>query len=455
LFVVGNDGGIYSTWWNPTDGWDRNHNWFRIGRGDQNVPEGNTVTAVARQPAEAAGAPDFTDWLEVDAERNVAKGTLHRVPVSLSGSDVGAASVTDRTFTGFAEPFFSPTVSTSDALEIRGLPGYSYALTFGSPVRDPVLHFASLASKVAFSPGTVVSKVAGQNTFTVSDSSVTGAVGPSGQTGDANGTVRLSGEFDFLSFSVTPVFVAAQGDGIWVQVGAAAAAPPPPPPAPARATDLFVVGHNGGIYGTWGQEGQPWANWSRIGYNEFVVVHFKSLLPLTPAINTFINTQFTALEQLLAGFEIRVFRATTEGLSGNPALAHLVSLDVGDCDGSPTEEQEDLFANRNDAGPDDLVVYIVQTLQGGAGNFVGCATHPDDQPGAAIVQNAANWLLAHEIGHVLDLDHVDTTPATNADFLMWPNTAWTNVPPDLTADEVETILDSDFTRACSPNRSGW
>ena len=30
LFVVGNDGGIYSTWWNPAEGWDLNHNWFPI-----------------------------------------------------------------------------------------------------------------------------------------------------------------------------------------------------------------------------------------------------------------------------------------------------------------------------------------------------------------------------------------------------------------------------------------
>jgi hypothetical protein len=50
LFVVGTDGGIYSTWWNPNDGWDRNHNWFRIGRAENNVPPGSVVSAIARQP---------------------------------------------------------------------------------------------------------------------------------------------------------------------------------------------------------------------------------------------------------------------------------------------------------------------------------------------------------------------------------------------------------------------
>ena len=50
LFVVGNDGGIYSTWWNPSDGWEGNHNWFRIGQPQHNVPPGSVVTAIARNP---------------------------------------------------------------------------------------------------------------------------------------------------------------------------------------------------------------------------------------------------------------------------------------------------------------------------------------------------------------------------------------------------------------------
>ncbi len=45
LFVVGNNGGIYSTWWDGS--W---HDWFRIGPEAANVPNTNTVTALARQP---------------------------------------------------------------------------------------------------------------------------------------------------------------------------------------------------------------------------------------------------------------------------------------------------------------------------------------------------------------------------------------------------------------------
>jgi hypothetical protein len=50
LFVVGNHGEIMSTWWSPNEGWDSNHNWFRIGQSQHNVPPGSVVTAIARKP---------------------------------------------------------------------------------------------------------------------------------------------------------------------------------------------------------------------------------------------------------------------------------------------------------------------------------------------------------------------------------------------------------------------
>jgi hypothetical protein len=183
--------------------------------------------------------------------------------------------------------------------------------------------------------------------------------------------------------------------------------------------------------------------------DECIVVHFKSLLRITQTIQGFIDAQFLALAQLFARSKIGVDLGTTEDLSGNPNLAHLVTLDVGPCLlGQPTQEHNDLFANRNNARADDLVIYIVQSLQGGMGNFAGCATHPGGQPGAAIVQSSALWLLAHEVGHVLGLRHVDDTVPTNRDFLMWPNTGWTNVPPDISGGERSTMLSSNLTDPC-------
>jgi hypothetical protein len=189
----------------------------------------------------------------------------------------------------------------------------------------------------------------------------------------------------------------------------------------------------------------PISNW---GWDrEFIVVHFKSLVPITATIQGFMDTQFGKMQELFAPFRIDVRRGTTQNLSGDPALASLLALDVGPCFlGQPTQEHIDLFEHRDNAAANDLVIYVVQTLVGGNGNLVGCATHPDNQPGAAIVRNNGLWLTAHEVGHVLGLFHVATTPSTNSDSLMWPNIAWTNVPPDISGTEVTTMEASSLTR---------
>ena len=184
-------------------------------------------------------------------------------------------------------------------------------------------------------------------------------------------------------------------------------------------------------------------------YTQILNVHFKSLLVINNAINTFIDTQFNEMETLFLDGGVLAIRGTTEDLSVNMQLQPLQNLNVGQCLlGQPTQDQNTLFQNRNNAGVNDLVVYIVNTLIGGAGNFVGCATHPNGQPGCAIVQINANWLLSHEIGHVLGLPHVATTPSTNSDFLMWPNISWTNTPPIISNNEYNTMLKSNLTSNC-------
>jgi Hemopexin/Matrixin len=185
----------------------------------------------------------------------------------------------------------------------------------------------------------------------------------------------------------------------------------------------------------------PISNW---GWDrEFVVVHFKSLLPVDSTLRGYIDTQFTAMQRLFAPLRIDVRRGTTEDLSGDDDLADLLALDVGPCLlGQPTDEHVELFSNRNNAADDDLVVYVVDTLEGGSGNFVGCATHPDDQPGAAIADNiSGSWLTAHEVGHVLGLRH-----STDQDDLMWKRIDWTNPPPDLSSGEAGTMRGSNLTR---------
>ena len=97
---------------------------------------------------------------------------------------------------------------------------------------------------------------------------------------------------------------------------------------------------------------------------------------------------------MFAPLRIDVRRGTTEDLSGDDDLDRLLALDVGPrFRRQPTDEHDDLCAHRKNAAGKDLVAYIVDTLLGGSGDLLGCATHPDGQPGAAIVDNVgARWL---------------------------------------------------------------
>ncbi len=122
-------------------------------------------------------------------------------------------------------------------------------------------------------------------------------------------------------------------------------------------------------------------------------------------------------ELYIGGGNIGVIRGTTEDLSGDPSLISLQNLNVGSCvSGSTTTDQDTLFAHRNNVGANDIVVYLVSSLIGGTGNFVGCAAHPANEPACAVVEvAAARWLTAHEVGHILGLSHVN-----NSDRLMNP-----------------------------------
>ena len=94
---------------------------------------------------------------------------------------------------------------------------------------------------------------------------------------------------------------------------------------------------------------------------------------------------------------IAVQHASTENLN----LPTLNDVDVGECMlGQTTAEQNQLFANRNNAGAQRVVVYFVRST---VPPFNGCAAHPAGRPGAVVAQGATQWTLGHEVGHVLGL----------------------------------------------------
>jgi len=161
-------------------------------------------------------------------------------------------------------------------------------------------------------------------------------------------------------------------------------------------------------------------------------LHVKILTNPTIAINRMI----AAMQQVYEAVGIRVQRVSTENLD----LPALRDVEVGRCrSGTVTEEQTNLFSHRNNAWGNDVVVYFVRST---VPAFNGCAAYPDGQPGAVVAQIATQWTLAHEVGHVLSLVHVN-----NNNRLMTGNgtTNITNPPPDLTSTEVNAMRASTLT----------
>jgi hypothetical protein len=165
---------------------------------------------------------------------------------------------------------------------------------------------------------------------------------------------------------------------------------------------------------------------------ECLRLHIKVLT--NPTIS--IERMMTAMQQVYEAVGIRVHRVSTETLN----LPALNDVDVGSCvAGLVTTEQTQLFGNRRNAWGTDVVIYFVRST---VPSYNGCAAHPAGQPGAVVAQVASQWTMAHEVGHVLGIWHVNDN-----NRLMTGNGTYniTNPPPDLISTEVNTMRGSNLT----------
>lgn len=105
-----------------------------------------------------------------------------------------------------------------------------------------------------------------------------------------------------------------------------------------------------------------------------------------------------------------------------------------------TPEQDALFAHRGTAGANDICVYYVRST---VPAYNGCAAHSPGQPAVVVAAWAPLWTLAHEVGHVLGLRHVDDDTR-----LMTGNgtSRITAALPSLVRSEIEILRASPLTR---------
>jgi hypothetical protein len=171
-----------------------------------------------------------------------------------------------------------------------------------------------------------------------------------------------------------------------------------------------------------GLDSRLWHKWWQRGGVLTLPLHFKYVD--LPTMFRFTTAQVIAATELVyAGALVDAQVRSVEQLN-NPGL---LDINVGACwsFGLFTTfnfGQTALAGNRNNAGPDDIVVYFVRSATG----FAGCALSPDDKPSVLVTVLASAWVAAHEVGHKIGSGHDGST-----DHIMFANDSFTNPPPNL------------------------
>ncbi len=188
-------------------------------------------------------------------------------------------------------------------------------------------------------------------------------------------------------------------------------------------------------------------------FTRCIRIHLKTLTnPTVP-----VSSMLVRMRQVYQTADIGVEVVSRESLAGIPNFVALNNLNViNNCPrGSTTAQQNQLFQNRNNVGANEIGVYFVQST---VPAFNGCAAFPAGSPGAVVAQIASRWTPAHEVGHVLGLNHItgeNSAPGgatcSSPDFSRLMTGCGTgNIVgiPTIVQAEIDTMRGSDLANAC-------
>ena len=181
------------------------------------------------------------------------------------------------------------------------------------------------------------------------------------------------------------------------------------------------LGRNGEIVFVRGLDGSLWHKWWHRDGVSTIPLHFKYVE--RPENFTFTTAQaIAATEIVFAGAMVWARVLSVEQLT----RPDLLDIETDGCinwgpDTHFNASQHALFGNRNNAGPEDIVVFFVRS----AGGADGCASSPDNRPSAIVGTTADVWVTPHEIGHKIGLYH-----QSSSTHIMF-DSEWTASPPHL------------------------
>jgi hypothetical protein len=144
-----------------------------------------------------------------------------------------------------------------------------------------------------------------------------------------------------------------------------------------------------------------------------------------------------AMRQVYRAAGIAVHVAHRHEMGSDPPMDVLTDIDIGECKGGDTtDEQDTLFGYRGDAPSSHVVVYFVRTTNPSKN---GCASSPEGRPGAVVAAPMCSlWTLAHEIGHVLGAGHPTDENCKVAPTILMTGCSTSNIvgTPTLRAEDI-------------------